>query len=109
MLEHSFRVRAARRRGKAEALIFLLFQRPLHPANRSAFYMPGTRIRRPEIVHARAQRKRSWAAVSFSKTENILACLRGAVSGGAEKNKGYRTSRNNFIDEKRPLFGAFFD
>jgi len=35
-----------------------------------------------------AGRKRSWAAVLIGKTEDILACLREAVSGGAEKRKG---------------------
>jgi hypothetical protein len=36
---------------------------------------------------ARAQRKRSWAAVLTQKIEDTLACLRGAVSGGAEKKQ----------------------
>ena len=50
------------------------------------------RGRRTQSVHARAERKRSWAAVLTGKTEDTLACLRGAVSGGAEKRKGSRTS-----------------
>jgi hypothetical protein len=43
-------------------------------------------------MHARAKRKRSRAAVLTGKVEATLACLRGAVSGGAEKEKGSRTS-----------------
>jgi hypothetical protein len=39
-------------------------------------------------MHARAKRKRSRAAVLSGKTEHTLACLRGAVNGGAEKEKG---------------------
>jgi hypothetical protein len=39
----------------------------------------------------RAHRKRSCGAVLF-KTEDLLACLRGAMSGGAEKEKRPRTS-----------------
>jgi hypothetical protein len=41
-------------------------------------------------MHARAKRKRLRAAVSSGKTEHTLACLHGAVSGGAEKES--RTS-----------------
>jgi len=64
--------------------------------------MPGIGVGEPHIMHARAHtlhsrehslalgagRKRSWAAVLIGKTEDILACLREAVSGGAEKRKG---------------------
>jgi hypothetical protein len=39
MLYGGFRVRAARRRGKAK--VPLLFQRPLHPVNWDARYMTG--------------------------------------------------------------------
>jgi hypothetical protein len=38
-------------------------------------------------MHARAKRKRSRAAVLSGKREHTLACLRGAVNGGAEKEK----------------------
>jgi hypothetical protein len=38
-------------------------------------------------MHARAKRKRSQAVVLSDKTEYTLACLRGAVSGDAEKEK----------------------
>jgi hypothetical protein len=69
-------------------LSFLLFQRPLHPANRDALYMPGIWVGEPQIMHARAKRKRLWTAALSGKTEGTLACLRGAVSGGAEKEKG---------------------
>jgi hypothetical protein len=50
--------------------------------------MPGGEPGEPQIMRARAKRKRSWAAALLSKTEDTLACLRGAVSGGAEKEKG---------------------
>jgi hypothetical protein len=43
-------------------------------------------------MHARAKRKRLRAAVSSGKTEHTLACLHGAVSGGAEKEQRSRTS-----------------
>jgi hypothetical protein len=43
---------------------------------------------KPQIMHARAKRKRSWAADLPCKTEDNLACLRGAVNGGAEKEHG---------------------
>jgi hypothetical protein len=36
---------------------------------------------------ARAKRKRSRVAVLTGKREDTLACLRGAVIGGAEKEK----------------------
>jgi hypothetical protein len=39
------------------------------------------------IMHARAQRKRSRAAVWTGKTEDTLACLHGDENGGAEKRK----------------------
>jgi hypothetical protein len=38
-------------------------------------------------MHARAKRKRSWAAVLTRKTEDTLAGLRGAVNGGAEEKR----------------------
>jgi hypothetical protein len=57
--------------------------RALHDRNRAG---------EPQIMHARAKCKRSRAAVLSGKTEHTLACLRGAVSGGAEKEKGSRTS-----------------
>jgi hypothetical protein len=38
-------------------------------------------------MYARAKRKRSQAAVLTGKTDDTLACLRGAVNGGAEKEK----------------------
>jgi len=44
-------------------------------------------------MHARAKRKRSRAAVLTGKIEDTLACLRGDVNGGAEKEKGSRTSQ----------------
>jgi hypothetical protein len=50
--------------------------------------MPGKGVGEPQIVHARAERKRSWAAILTGKTKDTLACLRGAVNGGAEKRKG---------------------
>jgi hypothetical protein len=53
--------------------------RALHDRNRAG---------KPQIMHARAERKRSRAAVLPGKTEDKLACLRGAVNGGAEKENG---------------------
>ena len=96
MLEHGFRVRVARRKGKSKALSFwfscglylLLSHSPLHPTNRDALYMPGREPGGPQIMHARAERKRSWIAILMGKTEDKLACLRGTVSGGAEKENG---------------------
>ncbi len=78
--------------GEDRSLSLLLFQRPLHPVNRGAHYMPGREPGELQIMHARANCKRSRVAVLIGNPEDILACLRGAVSGGAEKNKGSRTS-----------------
>jgi hypothetical protein len=50
--------------------------------------MTGIKPVKPQIMHARAKRKRSRAAVLKSKTEDNLACLRGPVNGGAEKENG---------------------
>jgi hypothetical protein len=53
--------------------------------------MPGREPGKPQIMHARAaftQRKRSRIAVFTGEKEDILACLRGAVNGGAEKEHG---------------------
>jgi hypothetical protein len=49
--------------------------------------MTGNRVGESQIMHAHAKRKRSWAAVLTGKTDDTLACLRGAVNGGAEKEK----------------------
>jgi hypothetical protein len=50
--------------------------------------MPGNRTEKTQIMPARAQRKRTWKAVSFGTTEDNISCLRGPMSGGAEKKKG---------------------
>jgi hypothetical protein len=50
--------------------------------------MTGNRTGESQIMHARAKRKRSRAAVVTGKTDDTLACLRGAVNRGAEKTKG---------------------
>ena len=47
--------------------------------------MPGREPGEPQIMHARAQRKRSWAAVLADKTEDTLSCLRGDVKGVQKK------------------------
>jgi hypothetical protein len=52
--------------------------RALHDRNRAG---------ESQIMHARAKRKRSRAAVVTGKIEDTLACLRGTVNGGAEKEK----------------------
>ena len=65
----------------------MLFQRPLPPVN-SDRYMPA----RGPVNHKSCLRVRSVNALMGGridrKTEDILACLRSAVSDGAEKNKG---------------------
>jgi hypothetical protein len=50
--------------------------------------MTGREPDEPQIMHARAKRKRTWMAALAGKTEDTLSCLRGDVSGGAEKTKG---------------------
>ena len=45
--------------------------------------------RKPQSVPARAKRKRSWLAVLSGKIDDNLACLCGAVSGGAEETKHF--------------------
>ena len=47
MLEHGFRVRATRRRGKTKTFIFC-FSRPLHPANRDAHKHDSKKIINPK-------------------------------------------------------------
>jgi hypothetical protein len=47
--------------------------------------MTGSRVGELPIMHARAQRKRTRTAVWTARTEDTLACLRGAVNGDAEK------------------------
>jgi hypothetical protein len=54
--------------------------------------MTGNGAGESQIMHARAKRKRSQAAVLSGKTDDTLACLHGAVNGGAEKRKGSCTS-----------------
>jgi hypothetical protein len=49
--------------------------------------MPGRELGEPQIMYARAQRKRLWIAVLIRKTEDMQACLRGAVSGVQKKEK----------------------
>ncbi len=47
-------------------------------------------------MHARAKRKRSRAAVLTGKREDTLACLRGAMSGDAEKEKNLELPEKSF-------------
>jgi hypothetical protein len=54
-------------------------------------------------MHARAKRKRSRAAVLTGKRDDILACLHGAVNGGAEKEKD-REHLEKFSECSRSLF-----
>jgi glutamate/tyrosine decarboxylase-like PLP-dependent enzyme len=49
--------------------------------------MPGKEPGEPRIMPARAQRKRTWLAELIGKTEDIQACLRGAVSRWCRKRK----------------------
>jgi hypothetical protein len=69
-------------------IVFLYaFPAPLHPVSSDRALHDRKRAGESQIMHARAKRKRSRAAVLSGKTEYTLACLRGAVSGGAEKEK----------------------
>jgi len=52
--------------------------------------MPGNKTGKPQIMPARAKRKRTWLAVSSGKTDDHLACLRGPANGGAEKTVLFR-------------------
>jgi hypothetical protein len=65
----------------------MLFQTPLHPVNSDRALHDRNRAGESQIMHARAKRKRSRAAVLTGNIEDTLACLRGAVNGGAEKEK----------------------
>jgi hypothetical protein len=65
--------------------------------------MTGKRAGESHIMHARAKRKRSRAAVVTGKTDDTLACLRGAVNGGAEKRKD-REYPANFSEWSRSLY-----
>jgi hypothetical protein len=49
--------------------------------------MPGNRTEKSQIMPARAQRKRTWKTISLGTIEGNMACLRGPMSGGAEKEK----------------------
>ena len=82
---------------KDRSLSLLPFQRPLHPVNRYALYMPGREAGESQIIHARAKRKRSWIAILLGKREDTRACLHGAVSSGAEKNKDPALLRSLFV------------
>jgi len=66
-------------------LKFLPFQPPLHPASSDRALHARRRARKPHIMPARAKRKRTGNAVASRTSKNNLACLRGAVSGGAEE------------------------
>ncbi len=90
MLNDGFRVKAARRRGTAKEMLFWFFAVQKPPASREQGRALHDRKRtgKPRIMHARAKRKRSRAAGLPGKTGDSLACLRGAVNGGAEKRKG---------------------
>ena len=54
--------------------------------------MPGNRTEKPQIMPARAQRKRTGKAVSLGTIEGNMACLREPMSGGAEKKKAFHSS-----------------
>jgi hypothetical protein len=63
----------------------LFIQKLLHPVIRFAHKHAQNKFGKPQIMPARAKRKRTWMAVSSDKIEDNVACLRGAVNGGAEK------------------------
>jgi hypothetical protein len=81
--------RHARHGRKAKEYIFCFFAVQKAPASREQGRALHDRKRagKPQIMHARAKRKRSWAAVLPGKTEDNVACLHGTVNGGAEKRK----------------------
>ena len=66
-------------------LKFLPFQPPLHPMSSDRVLHARKRARILQIMPARAKRKRTGKAVASRISKNNLACLRGAVSGGAEE------------------------
>jgi hypothetical protein len=47
--------------------------------------MTGIEPVKPEIMPARAKRKRTWMTVLSRKTEDTMSCLRDPENGGAEK------------------------
>ena len=55
--------------------------------NRYALYMPGREPDKPGACMRVRSVSAHGVAISTGKTEDALACLRGAVSGGAEKNQ----------------------
>jgi hypothetical protein len=75
--------------GKIKRNYFCFFAIQEPPASREQGRALHDRksIGKPQILHARAKRKRSRAAVLPSKTEDNVACLHGTVNGGAEKRK----------------------
>ena len=58
MLERGFRVKAARRRGKAEALVFCFSRGPCIPRTATVHYMPGIQ----PVNHKSCMRVRSVSA-----------------------------------------------
>ena len=60
--------------------------------NRFAHKHARNKAGKPQIMPARAKRKRTWMAVSLGNTEDNLACLRGPVNGGAEKREVFELS-----------------
>jgi hypothetical protein len=82
----------------------LLFQNPLHPVNSDRALHDRNRAGKSQIMHARAKRKRSRAAVVTGEIDDTLACLRGAVNGGAEKKKEDRVPHENVLDVQDPCF-----
>jgi hypothetical protein len=73
--------------GEKQLVESLSFPEPLHPVSSDRALHDRNRVGESQIMHARAKRKRSRAAVLTGKREDTLACLRGAVNGGAEKEK----------------------
>jgi hypothetical protein len=49
--------------------------------------MTGKRAGESQNMHAPAKRKRSWAAAVTGKTDDALACLRGAVNEVQKKKR----------------------
>ena len=83
--------------GEGQKLSCFCFSRgPCIPRIATAHYMTSRESGEPQIMHARAKRKRSGTAVLTGNTEDTLSCLRGAVSGGAEKNKDPELPQKSF-------------
>ena len=87
---------------------YLLFPAPPASREQGRALHDRNKAGEPHIMHARAKRKRSRAAAVTGKTDDTLACLRGPVSGNAEKEKD-RVLHEKVLDVQDPcFFGRLF-